>query len=121
MPVRPALVVVLLALLARPGAAATLSPEEARNHVGETATVCGTVASAHFSAKSRTQPTFLNFAKPYPNAPFSAVIFGADRAKFGTPEMALNGKRICVSGTIRLYQGNPEIVLDDPSQVTTQP
>src|ERR1700730_5091867 len=108
MPARPALAIVLLALMARPGAAATLSPEEARHHVGETATVCGTVASTHFSARSRTQPTFLNFGKPYPNAPFGAVIFGADRGKFGAPETALNGKRVCVSGTIRLYQGNPE-------------
>jgi hypothetical protein len=39
--------------------AATLSPEDAAGHVGETATVCGVVASAKFATSSRAQPTFL--------------------------------------------------------------
>ena|SRR6266851_2023363 len=49
---------ILLAANAR-----ALSAEDAAKHVGETATVCGVVASAHYAASSRAQPTFLNFDK----------------------------------------------------------
>jgi DNA/RNA endonuclease YhcR with UshA esterase domain len=98
--------------------AAPLSPEDTPKHVGETATVCGVVASAKFAASSRSQPTFLDLNEPYPNAPFTVVIFGSDRPKFGTPETSLRGKRICVTGKISDYHGKPEIVLTDPSQLT---
>jgi DNA/RNA endonuclease YhcR with UshA esterase domain len=107
----------VLALWAIHAYAAPISPEDAARHIGETATVCGTVASAKFASSSRSQPTFLDLDKPYPNAPFTAVIFGDDRAKFGTPETSLRGKRICVTGQIRDYRGKPEIILNDPSQL----
>jgi DNA/RNA endonuclease YhcR with UshA esterase domain len=97
---------------------APISPEDATSHVGETATVCGVVASAKFAANSRSQPTFIDLGKAYPNAAFTAVIFGDDRAKFGTPETALRGKRVCVTGQIRDCRGKPEIILSDPSQLT---
>jgi DNA/RNA endonuclease YhcR with UshA esterase domain len=113
---RGVLLAALLGLVALPCAAAPLSPDEARQHVGQSATVCGTVASAHYALPSQT--TFLNFDKPYPHQPFTAVIFRGDRSKFGTPEKLLRGKRVCVSGPIRLYRGVPEIVLDNPAQLT---
>jgi DNA/RNA endonuclease YhcR with UshA esterase domain len=97
--------------------AAVVSPEDAAGHVGETATVCGIVASVKFAPSSPAQPTFLDLGKPYPDPAFTAVIFGDDRAKFGTPEKSLQGKRICVTGGIRLYHGKPEIILNDPSQL----
>jgi len=92
------------------GADASPSP------AGEAATVCGVVASAHYAASARGQPTFLDFGKPHPNEEFTAVIFGDDRAKFGQPER-LRGKRVCVTGTIELYRGKPEIILHDPRQL----
>jgi hypothetical protein len=63
-------------------------------------------------------PTFLDFGKPYPDEVFAAVIFGANRAKFGTPETTLAGKRVCISGSISVYQGKPAIVVSDPKQLT---
>ncbi|HXW25578.1 MAG TPA: hypothetical protein VEK73_12615 [Xanthobacteraceae bacterium] len=96
---------------------ATLAPEEAASHVGESATVCGLVASATFAARSNGQPTFLNLGKPYPDQIFTAVIWGSDRSKFGSPETALKGKNVCVTGDIRLYRGRPEIILHDPKQL----
>jgi len=98
--------------------AVPLSPEAAAGHLGETATVCGVVVSAEYEANEQNQPTLLNLGKPYPNAIFTAVIYGDNRQKFGTPETSLRGKRICVSGPISDYQGRPEIVLTDPSQLT---
>jgi DNA/RNA endonuclease YhcR with UshA esterase domain len=115
----PALAIALLLPLA--AMAAELTPEDAAKHVGENATVCGTVASAHYAPRTRSQPTFLNLDKPYPNQIFTAVIFGSDRAKFGEPETTLQGKRICVTGTIRLYRGKPEIILNDPKQLESSP
>ena len=60
----------------------------------------------------------MDLGKPSPNAVFTAVIYGDNRAKFGTPETSLRGKRICVTGEISDYQGKPEIVLTEPSQLT---
>ena len=98
--------------------AAPLSPENAAGHIRETATVCGVVASAEYEPNERSQPTLLDLGKPYPNAIFTAVIYGDNRQKFGTPETSLRGKRICVTGQISDYQGKPEIVLAEPSQLT---
>jgi hypothetical protein len=119
--VRPTRLLVASAVFgswAFPTAAASLNPEDAASHIGETATVCGVVASAEFEADAPSQPTLLDLGKPYPNAIFTAVIYGDSRDKFGTPETSLPGKRICVTGKISDYQGKPEIVLTDPSQLT---
>jgi hypothetical protein len=97
--------------------AADLRPEDAKRHIGESATVCGVVASAKFEADARSKPTLLDLEKAYPHAIFTAVIYGDNRSKFGTPETSLRGKRICVTGQISEYRGKPEIVLTDPSQL----
>lgn len=97
--------------------AADLQAEDAAHHLGETATVCGVVASAKFDIGLRSQPTFLDFGRAYPDQVFTAVIFGSDRAKFGTPETALRGKQVCVTGKIQDRSGMPEIILTDPKQL----
>ncbi len=97
--------------------AATLAAAQAKNHVGESATVCGIVASATFAARTKGQPTFLNLDTPYPEHIFTALIWGSDRPKFGQPEDTYKGKRICVTGTIKAYRGVPEIVVTDPGQL----
>jgi hypothetical protein len=98
--------------------AAPLNPKDAAGHIGETATVCGVVASTEYEPDERSQPTLLDLGKPFPNAVFTAVIYGMDRAKFGNPESSLRGKRICVTGPISYYHGKPEIVVVDPSELT---
>jgi len=79
---------------------AHLAAAEAKNHVGETATVCGRVASAHFAEKTKGLPTFMNLDMPYPKQIFTIVIWGAERPKFGNPERTYRDKNICVSGKI---------------------
>jgi hypothetical protein len=113
----------LIASAALAGWAATaqadpLAPENAVKHPGETVTVCGQVAGAKFAAQVRGGTTFLDFGKPYPDSPFTALIFASDRAKFGTPEKTAQGKDFCVTGKIEMYQGKPQIVLKDPKQLT---
>ena len=99
----------------------TLSAAEAKDHIGEPATVCGSVASTRYAASSRGRPTFLNLDKPYPNHIFTVVIWGQNRAKFGRPEGEYRGKDICVSGKIGSYRGVPQIVASEPSQIKVQP
>jgi hypothetical protein len=100
-----------------PAVAGTFTPEEASAHTGETATVCGAVESAHFAPRSRGQPTFLDFGRPYPNELFTALIWGSERAKFGEPEKTIQGTGACVTGRIELYRGRPEVILRDPEQL----
>lgn len=98
----------------------TIPAAEAAKHVGEKATVCGVVASASYASRSKGQPTFLNLDKPYPNAIFTALIWGDDRPKFDQPEVRLRDKRICTTGTITLYKDVPEIVLREPTQLRAE-
>jgi hypothetical protein len=97
-----------------------LQSYQAKNHVREAATVCGLVASARYAESSLRSPTLLSLDHPEPQQPFTIVIWGADRAKFGTPEATFAGKRVCVTGTIEDDRGTPEIVATDPSQIRTQ-
>ena len=66
---------------------------------------------------SGRKPTFLNFDHKYPDHTFTVVIFGEDRAKFGTPEKDYLDKDICVTGKIEDYNGKPQIVISEPGQI----
>lgn len=96
-----------------------ITPTEAEAHVGKQRTVCGRVASTTFVMQSRGQPTFLNLDRPYPNHIFTVVIWEQIRPKFQTPpENFYRGKQICVTGLISTYRGVPQIVVDEPSQIS---
>jgi DNA/RNA endonuclease YhcR with UshA esterase domain len=98
----------------------TLTAAEAKDHIGEKATVCGNVVSTRYATRSRGNPTFINLDKPYPDQVFTVLIWGSDRPKFGEPEQAYQHKRICVTGKISDYKGVPEIVANEPSQIRVQ-
>src|SRR5437016_8963382 len=97
-----------------------LTAAEAKDHVGETATVCGNVVSTRYAASTKGQPTFLDLDKPYPNQIFTIVIWGSNRSKFGRPEVAYNQKRICVTGKITEYRGVPEVIANEPAQIAVK-
>jgi hypothetical protein len=99
---------------------AHLSAAEAKNHVGEKATVCGKIVSARYANRSKGQPTFLNLDKPYPNQIFTIVIWGSDRPKFGDPEAKYSDKNVCVTGVIKNYRDVPEVVAEQPSHIEVQ-
>ena len=101
-------------------AQSTISASEAAKHIGETATVCGKVASTHYAARTRGEPTFIDLDKPYPNQIFTVLIWGSDRPKFGDPEETYQSKNICATGKITEYRGVPEIVANEPSQITVR-
>jgi micrococcal nuclease len=112
------LIAVLFGLLSVTLAQETITPEDAAKFIGQQKTVCGTVASAHYAAIIREQPTSLHLNKPYPNQIFTVLIWGSDRGKFEKPpEMLYYGKEICVIGMIQSYQGRPEIIVKEPGQI----
>lgn len=101
--------------------AVSIDPSFAMAGIGRTATVCGVVASADYMAGSRANPTFLpiiNPDQPDPKGALTAVIYGHDRAKFGAPETALQGQRLCVTGYISYFRGRPEMILSTPRQLS---
>src|SRR5947207_15088874 len=61
----------VIALWATLAGAADVRPEDAKRHIGESATVCGVVASAKFEANARSKPTLLDLGKAYPHAIFT--------------------------------------------------
>jgi hypothetical protein len=95
-----------------------LTTTEAKDHVGEQATVCGRVASGRYAATTRGKPTFLDLDKPYPDQLFTVLIWGENRAKFGAPEESYRNKNICITGRIQSYRGEPEIIASDPAQLS---
>lgn len=95
-----------------------VAPAEAGAHVGERAVVCGRVVETSYLPQVRGAPTYLNFEAPYPDQPFTALIWGRDRAAFPAPaERAYRDSRICVGGTIETYEGDPRIEVRSPVQL----
>jgi DNA/RNA endonuclease YhcR with UshA esterase domain len=97
-----------------------LTAAEAKNHVGERATVCGQVVSTRYADRSKGQPTFLNLGAAYPTQIFTIVIWGSDRSKFGEPETKYRDRQVCATGVIKSYRGTPEIEANEPSQIKIQ-
>jgi DNA/RNA endonuclease YhcR with UshA esterase domain len=99
----------------------TIPADQAQEHIGETTTVCGLVASARYLDWEGNRPTYLNFDHPYPNQTFAVMIPGSSRAEFKMPpEVVFNGKTVCVTGLIVEDHGKPGIVVENPSQIVVQ-
>ena len=111
---------VLLASFSAPAQTAKITAGEAKDHVGETRTVCGRVASTHFASSSKGQPTFLNLDEPYPKEIFTILIWGGDRNKFGAPETKYKDAAVCVTGKITSYRGKPEVIATETKQIVQQ-
>lgn len=91
----------------------TYSITEAKNHVGEYASVTGTLLDAYTSASGIV---FLDFCKSYKTCPFSGVIFAGDAGAFGDLSR-WSGKSVTLTGKITSYQGTAEIKLTKPNQL----
>ena len=94
-----------------PGAQ-SFSSSEAGAHIGETATVCGTLVEI----KQLDSVTFLNFDAKYPNNLFTAAV--ADQ--YANQFLGINksvGSKICVNGKIRTYGRKSGIELQYKSQL----
>lgn len=90
-----------------------LNIEEAKNHIGQYATVQGEVKKV-YTAKSGV--TFIDFCTNYKKCPFTAVVFASNRALFKDLDK-VKGK-VSVYGQIKEYDGRAEIILEEPQQLT---
>ena len=89
---------------------------EATAHVGETATVVGTVAAIFRSKRN----VYLNFGADYPHQTFSAVAL-APAGEWAGRLDTLVGRRVGVKGAIVTYRGRVEIVLEGAEQIVPAP
>jgi len=91
-----------------------IEPAEAAKHVGELVIVEGKVEQIVLTVNLTTH---INFGGLYPNHMFTATIFKA-RQSFFKSVKAYEGRVIQVRGVVRLYRGKPEIVLEEPDQIS---
>ena len=87
--------------------------EKAKDHIGETLCIKGRVLKV---SVGRTGIHFLNFCQDYRNCPFSVVVFPRDLRDVGDVRV-LENQEIEIFGLVKSYQGQPEIVLKDRSQL----
>jgi DNA/RNA endonuclease YhcR with UshA esterase domain len=85
----------------------------AGNYIGKEQCITGKVDNVHVSSGGTV---FLNFCADYKVCPFSAVIFKSDVPKFLDPKQ-YQGKTVEITGLVKTYQGRPEIILNDASQI----
>jgi DNA/RNA endonuclease YhcR with UshA esterase domain len=89
-----------------------ISAADADKHYDEEIIVTGKIAQV------TVHPTivFLNFDKPYPDSPFTAVIQSEYTNEFGDVSL-LNGKSVEVHGQVKKYHEKPEIALKSTNQL----
>ena len=102
-------------LLTAIGQTQTLTTAQARAQDGETATVCGVKASEHVAAGSRGKPTFIDLDAPFPNQPFTILVWEEDRQNVGT--LPRSG-HLCATGLISYYHGVPQIIVRKSKQLS---
>ena len=93
--------------------------EEAKDHVGEEATIEFVVAKVGFSKKSNT--TYINSHDPH-EGHFTAVVFSdalsnVEKALGLSLRDGLAGKKVRIRGKIQLYKGSPEIIVEKSGQI----
>lgn len=79
-------------------------------------TVTGKVAQVTI----RPSIVFLNMDQPYPNSPFTLVIFSDNASKFGDLK-TLTGKAVEATGKIKKFHNKPEMVLESTNQLKILP
>ena len=100
-----------------PHKATPISPEEARDHVGQSVSVRGLVEQVRLSEEG----AFLNFGG-YPNQIFKGFVPAQSVDHVGGEQFlkSLAGNPITVTGKMALYIGHPEIVISSPEQIARE-
>jgi hypothetical protein len=106
--------------LAQTASAPQVSPAEAKNHTGETVTVCGKVVDAKvgkYGIPNHGKPVLFYLDQPETDPVFYFVTFGS---KTGGPDEAVaayKGKSVCVAGKITQASGQPYIMAADRTAI----
>lgn len=96
--------------------------DQAQSHLGAVVSVYGEVVETTFRSDTSGEPTFLNVGRPFPDPQrLTVVIWGTNRSRFPeAPERMYQGKTICVTGTVGVYQGRTEIEVSLPASITVR-
>jgi hypothetical protein len=113
-----------------------VSASEAINHVGEFAMVCGVVVATHrernkYFPDPRSQDdsggdtgpsdvTYLYFDQPAPEHEFAAAIMSKHRKEFTFKPASLEGRKACVYGEVKRFEGKAMINLIRAEQIATE-
>ena len=111
---RPTPFAAALVLFASIGQCQTITAAQAREHDGETATVCGVAQNEHTADTTRGKPTFIDLDSSFPYQIFSILVWDEDRPNVG--ELPHTGSKVCVTGVITYYHGVPRIVVKNSGQ-----
>ena len=114
-----------------------ISPDEAKNHIGEIAMVCGAIVgirrehqtyNPEFKQQSAspsnlsliTERTILFFEKLPPHHVFMAIFDDAIRQKISEEPESFVDRKACVYGKIQNYKAKQVIVLARPDQLAVE-
>lgn len=97
-----------------PSDANVISYTDAMKYLDQSKVVEGTIV---YTYVSKSGVVFLDFHNPYKGY-FYAVIFSSDTKNFNSPPATFYlNKEVRISGTIKLYNGDPEIIVNTPAQI----
>jgi hypothetical protein len=97
-----------------------LSAVEAKNHIGEPATVCGKIVAARvskYAVGEHGRPITFYLDEPSLNQVFSFVAWSSDPTKVEQTKSDYTGKQVCVTGTITRLGTLPHMIVTDPSHI----
>lgn len=89
-----------------------INTTEAAQNIGIDVVLKGYVAAV----TEREKVAYLNFDKKFPNHTFTCVIFSKNFYKFDKLEN-YEKKNVEVAGKITVYNGKPQIILEDSEQI----
>lgn len=109
---------VFAALAVAAPAQTQITASQAKDHIGDSVTVCGKVLGAKYLQTAKGAPTLLDVDGKVPNQPFTIVIFKEVRERLSyVPENRLLNQDVCVTGRVQQYKGKPQIVVHNENQL----
>ena len=97
-----------------------ISPNDAKNYIGQTATVCGKVVDTKvpkYGIAGHGKPVSLFLNQPEADAVFYFVAFGSKPDDPQEVVTTYGGKRVCVTGQVNQVSGKTFIMASDRSQI----
>ena len=94
-----------------------IRPDQATRFVGQNGMVCGKVEKTRYAENSEGSPTFLHMGGAFPRHTFSARIPQDQRDRFRPTPEELEGRDVCVVGTISRDASRAEIAVRSPADV----
>ena len=90
---------------------------QAKYHIGNQVTVCGTVVSTRRTAKGNA--IYLNLDRMHPHQEFYATIWDYNGPNFHyDPETYLVNKKVCITGKVTVFDDIPRISVNNEKEIT---